>query len=103
MNTAIVNCPYETRMPFDYWLSKVFFEKAAIIRREVKVVNRSLAARGLVRVFEETVFAIHVVTKHGPAEMWVKHHVFNQLKLGDIVSLQYQVGRWSDSIKAKLA
>jgi hypothetical protein len=102
MNTVIVNCPYETRIPFDYWLSKVFYIKTTITKLEEKVVNRSFAARGVLHVFKEKVFALHTVTEHGPAEIWVKQKIFNQLKLGDMISLRYQVGHWSGSVKAKL-
>lgn len=103
MDTVIVHGPYETRILFDYCFSAVYLENTVISKLEEKTINRSVAFRGLYRTFKKEIFALHVETKHGPAEIWLKEKVFRRLKQGNRVKVRYQVGRWSGSIKAKLA
>jgi hypothetical protein len=94
-------------MPFDFVGTRKYFERSKVIaRREgvaLIVVPGGPGHGGVSRSTAQPVFFIFVMTQFGDMRLDVSKKVFDLLRRGDDIVIQYQRGRWTGALKGKIA
>ena|SRR5581483_2973548 len=93
-------------LPLDFAFSPTFTERTTVADKKEGLTDHTaigVYGGGIGTVITSPAYFVFVWTSRGDLRISVSKAVFDQIRTGDSVVVQYQQGRWTNSLKGCIA